>query len=219
MPACGMSAALENVEEALQIGIHIGMRVLQGVAHAGLALVDAAAKQMKELPFYNAFFQTATPPAIELAEMLASVTPPQFQHVFFSGSGSEGNDTIVRMIWNFWDLEGRPEKRILISREYAYHGSTVAASSLGGMSNMHSMSGVLPGVEHVLPPYRYKYGPDESPDAFGRRAADALEQRILAREKQSQTDHARFPSRRQQRSDEIQGRKKHQSKESNHSFQ
>ena len=68
------------------------------VGYGQKALIEAATKQMTELPFYNSFFQTATPPAIELAELLSEVTPPQFQHVFFSGSGSEGNDTVVRMV-------------------------------------------------------------------------------------------------------------------------
>jgi putrescine aminotransferase len=81
------------------------------VGYGQQALVDAAARQMQELPFYNAFFQTATPPAIELAEKLAEVTPPQFQHVFFFGSGSESNDTVVRMVRRYWDLLGQPERR------------------------------------------------------------------------------------------------------------
>ena len=78
------------------------------VGYGQQALVDAAARQMQELPFYNAFFQTATPPAIELAELLAEVTPPQFKHVFFGGSGSESNDTVVRMVRRYWDLQGQP---------------------------------------------------------------------------------------------------------------
>ena len=85
-------------------------------ATASSALIDAATRQMSELPFYNAFFQTATPPAIELAELLAEVTPPQFQHVFFSGSGSEGNDTVVRMVRRYWDILGQPERQVIISR-------------------------------------------------------------------------------------------------------
>ena len=93
---------------------------------------------MEELPFYNAFFQTATPPAIALAERLAEVTPPQFQHVFFAGSGSEGNDTVVRMVRRYWDLLGQPSRQVIISRHNAYHGSTMAGASLGGMSGMHA---------------------------------------------------------------------------------
>ena len=97
------------------------------VGYGQQALVDAAARQMRELPFYNAFFQTATPPAIELAELLAEVTPPQFQHVFFSGSGSEGNDTIVRMVRRYWDILGQPSRQIIISRRNAYHGSSMGS--------------------------------------------------------------------------------------------
>ena len=76
------------------------------VGYGQEALVEAAAAQMRQLPFYNAFFQTATPPAIELAELLSTLTPPQFKHVFFSVSGSEGNDTVVRMVRRYWDVLG-----------------------------------------------------------------------------------------------------------------
>ena len=68
------------------------------VGYGQQALVDAATRQLQTLPFYNSFFQTAHPPAIALAELLAEITPPQFKHVFFAGSGSEGNDTVVRMV-------------------------------------------------------------------------------------------------------------------------
>jgi putrescine aminotransferase len=107
------------------------------------ALIDAAARQMAELPFYNAFFQTASPPAIELAELLAEVTPPQFQHAFFSGSGSEGNDTVVRMVRRYWDILGQPSRQVIISRHNAYHGSTMAGASLGGMAGMHAEDKIL----------------------------------------------------------------------------
>ena len=110
------------------------------VGYGRRELIDAAAAQMQRLPFYNAFFQTATPPAIELAELLAEVTPPQFQHVFFSGSGSEGNDTVVRMVRRYWDLQGQPGRKVLISRWNAYHGSTMAGASLGGMAGMHAQA-------------------------------------------------------------------------------
>lgn len=174
-------------------GVHLwdtdGNRYLDGLAglwcvalgYGRRELADAAADQLRTLPYYCSFFQTTTPPTVELSRLLCERTPPGLDHVFFGSSGSESNDTLVRIIWNFWDLEGRPEKKILLSREYAYHGSTVAAASLGGMSNMHAMSGVMRGVEHVMPPYAYKYAKDgESPEAFGRRAADALEERIQA---------------------------------------
>lgn len=124
------------------------------VGYGQQALIDAATRQMKELPFYNAFFQTATPPAIELAELLAEVSPAQFQHVFFSGSGSEGNDTIVRMVRRYWDILGQPNKSVIISRKNAYHGSTMAGASLGGMAYMHAQGGLpIPGIAHIEQPH------------------------------------------------------------------
>jgi putrescine aminotransferase len=150
------------------------------VGYGQEALVEAATRQMRELPFYNAFFQTATPPAIELAELLATVTPPQFQHVFFSGSGSEGNDTIVRMVRRYWDLMGQPQRSVIISRHNAYHGSTMAGASLGGMSGMHAQGGLpIPGIVHIEQPYWYELGRSMSKDDFGLVAARWLEARIL----------------------------------------
>jgi adenosylmethionine-8-amino-7-oxononanoate aminotransferase len=139
------------------------------VGYGQQALVDAATRQMKELPFYNAFFQTATPPAIELAELLAEVTPPQFQHVFFSGSGSEGNDTVVRMVRRYWDMLGQPAAQVIISRHNAYHGSTMAGASLGGMSGMHAQGGLpIPGIVHIEQPYwSSTVGQGDDPDEFG----------------------------------------------------
>ena len=151
------------------------------VGYGQQALVDAAAKQMQQLPFYNAFFQTATPPAIELAELLASITPPQFQHVFFTGSGSEGNDTVVRMVRRYWDILGQPERQVIISRNNAYHGSTLAGASLGGMSGMHAQGGLpIPNIVHIEQPYWAALGQGMTRDAFGLKAAGWLEDRILA---------------------------------------
>ena len=150
------------------------------VGYGQEALVTAATEQMRELPFYNAFFQTATPPAIELAELLAQITPPQFKHVFFSVSGSEGNDTVVRMVRRYWDLLGQPERQHIISRNNAYHGSTMAGASLGGMSGMHAQGGLpIPGISHIEQPYWFEHGRNMSRDAFGLVAAGWLEQRIL----------------------------------------
>jgi putrescine aminotransferase len=150
------------------------------VGYGQQALIDAATRQMSELPFYNAFFQTATPPAIELAELLAQVTPPQFQHVFFSGSGSEGNDTVVRMVRRYWDVLGQPERSVIISRDNAYHGSTMAGASLGGMSGMHAQGGLpIPGIVHIGQPYWFENGGDMSRDEFGLEAARWLEKKIL----------------------------------------
>jgi putrescine aminotransferase len=152
------------------------------VGYGQPALVQAAAQQMRELPFYNAFFQTATKPAIELAELLASVTPPQFQHVFFSGSGSEGNDTVVRMVRRYWDVLGQPQRQVVISRHNAYHGSTMAGASLGGMAGMHAQGGLpIPGIVHIEQPYWWEHGRPAglTRDAFGLLAARWLEAKIL----------------------------------------
>ncbi len=150
------------------------------VGYGQQALIDAAAQQMKELPFYNAFFQTATPPAIELAEVLAEITPPQFEHVFFSVSGSEGNDTVVRMVRRYWDLLGQPERHVFISRKNAYHGSTMAGASLGGMGGMHAQGGLpIPGIVHIEQPYWFEKAPaGMSRDEFGLLAASWLEDKI-----------------------------------------
>jgi putrescine aminotransferase len=162
------------------------------VGYGQQTLVDAATQQMQTLPFYNSFFQTATPPAIELAELLAQVTPPQFQHVFFSGSGSEGNDTVVRMVRRYWDVLGQPERSVIISRRNAYHGSTMAGASLGGMSDMHAQGGLpIPGIVHIEQPFWFAHGRGAHPqplspeaekasrDRFGLEAAGWLEAKIL----------------------------------------
>ena len=150
------------------------------VGYGQQSLIEAAAKQMAELPFYNAFFQTATMPAIELAEVLAEVSPPGFEHVFFTGSGSEGNDTIVRMVRRFWDLKGQPERQIIIGRINGYHGSTMAGASLGGMSGMHAQGGLpIPNIAHIEQPHWFEHGQDMSREAFGLMAAGWLEEKIL----------------------------------------
>jgi putrescine---pyruvate transaminase len=150
------------------------------VGYGQRALIDAATQQLETLPFYNAFFQTATPPAIELAELLAEVTPPQFRHVFFSGSGSEGNDTVVRMVRRYWDILGQPQRQTIISRWNGYHGSTMAGASLGGMKGMHAQGGLpIPGIAHIDQPYWFENGGDLSRDDFGLAAARQLEARII----------------------------------------
>ena len=151
------------------------------VGYGQTALVDAAAKQLRELPFYNAFFQTATPPAIELAELLAQVSPPGFEHVFFTNSGSEGNDTVVRMVRRYWDILGQPDRQVIISRNNAYHGSTMAGASLGGMAGMHAQGGLpIPNISHIDQPYWVEHGQGMSRDEFGLKAAGWLEEKIRA---------------------------------------
>lgn len=143
-------------------------------------LAEVAYQQMLKLPFYNTFFKTTTPPAIELAELLTAISPPGFNHVFYGTSGSDANDTVVHMIRHYWNLKGRKTKKTIISRIWGYHGSTLAGASLGGMSFMHEPADLpLPGFSHIMPPYHYMYGENLSEAEFGRKAAGWLEQRIL----------------------------------------
>src|SRR5690606_7343774 len=116
------------------------------VGYGRRELVEAATRQMEILPYYNTFWQTSTPPQIELVEQLASVTPPGLDHFFFTNSGSEANDTIIRLVRHYWKAVGKPSKHVFIGRTLAYHGSTLGAVSLGGMKPMHDMEpAVLPG--------------------------------------------------------------------------
>ncbi len=164
-----------------------GRRFLDGMAglwcvnigYGQRELAEVAAAQMMELPYYNTFFKTTHPPAAELSKVLADLTPANFNHAFFANSGSEANDTILRMVRHFWHLEGKPEKRTVISRHNAYHGSTTAALSLGGMESMHKQGGIIPDIAHVAQPYWYGEGGDMDEDAFGIQAAKAIEEKIL----------------------------------------
>ncbi|MET1079851.1 MAG: aspartate aminotransferase family protein [Pseudomonas sp.] len=143
-------------------------------------LAEAASKQMKELPFYNLFFQTAHPPVLELAKAISDIAPAGMNHVFFTGSGSEGNDTMLRMVRHYWAIKGQPKKKVIISRINGYHGSTVAGASLGGMTYMHEQGDLpIPGIVHIPQPYWFGEGGDMTPEAFGIWAAEQLEKKIL----------------------------------------
>ncbi|UCX05620.1 aspartate aminotransferase family protein [Shewanella glacialimarina] len=150
------------------------------VGYGRQSIVDAACQQMQKLPFYNSFFQCTHPPAIELAKTIAELAPKHMNSVFFTGSGSESNDTNLRMVRRYWDLKGQPNKKTIISRHNAYHGSTVAGASLGGMSGMHEQGDLpIPKVVHIAQPYWYAEGGDLTPEAFGLQAAQTLETKIL----------------------------------------
>ncbi|MCJ7599547.1 MAG: aspartate aminotransferase family protein [Methyloceanibacter sp.] len=143
-------------------------------------LVRAAETQLRKLPYYNCFFQSAHPPVIELAQTLARLTPAPLDYAFFANSGSEANDTVVKMVRYYWDVCGKPEKKTIISRKYAFHGSTLAASSLSGLPSMYSRINLpLPLFEHVEAPYWYDSDGALSPAAFGVEAGQSLERKIL----------------------------------------
>ncbi len=150
------------------------------VGYGRTSISQAVYRQMETLPFYNSFFGTTNVPAAQLAAKLAQISPPQFQHVFFTSSGSEGNDTNVRMVRRYWDILGHKERHTIISRHNAYHGSTVAGASLGGMDGMHAQGGLpIPGIAHIGQPNYLESGHGLSPEAFGLKAAGWLEDKIL----------------------------------------
>ncbi len=166
-----------------------GNRLLDGMAglwcvnvgYGRKELAGAAYRQLLELPYYNNFFKTSPPTAIELAGLLAEITAPHLNHVFFTNSGSEANDTVFRLVRRYWDLAGKPGKEVIISRDLAYHGSTIAAASLGGQKPMHEQGRLpIPGIRHIAPPYWYRDGGDLSPEEFGKTAARWLEEEIDA---------------------------------------
>jgi putrescine---pyruvate transaminase len=187
--ALGQKGARVMVKgEGIYIWDSEGHKILDGmsglwcvnVGYGRKELADAAYKQLREMPYYNSFFQTTNVPAAQLAKLLTEVTPPQFNHVFFSGSGSEGNDTVVRMVRRYWDLLEQPQRKVIISRHNAYHGSTMCGASLGGMSGMHAQGDLpIPNIVHIEQPYWYENGRDMDPDAFGIKAAGWLEEKIL----------------------------------------
>ena len=117
-----------------------GKQILDGMAglwcvnigYGRNELADAAAAQMRELPYYNSFFRCTTPSPVLLANKIAEIAPPGLGQVFFGSSGSESNDTALKLVRHYWALEGKPEKNLIISRHQAYHGSTIAGTSLGG---------------------------------------------------------------------------------------
>ena len=165
-----------------------GRRLIDGMAglwcvnlgYGRKELAEAAYRQMLELPYYNTFFKTATPPSVELSKVLVDLAPEGLNHVFYASSGSEANDTIVRMVRHFWNLLGKTDKKTIISRIYGYHGSTMASASLGGMTAMHAQADLpLPGFVHIIPPYWYGLSEDMTPDEFGLFAARKLEEKIL----------------------------------------
>ena len=143
-------------------------------------LAGTAYQQMKILPYYNSFFKTATPSSIELSQILSEITPTNINHFFYGSSGSESNDTLVRLVRTYWDILGENSKKTFISRTYAYHGSTMASASLGGMDAMHKQGDLpLPGFVHVTPPYKYKYGPNLTDDEFCNFAINEIENKII----------------------------------------
>lgn len=166
-----------------------GTRIIDGLSGLGCVnigygrreLVQAAAEQMLELSYCQSFFKTTHRTAVLLAEKLTAMLPDHLNHVFFQSSGSEANETAIRAARRYWDLAGKPEKRVVIARELAYHGSTHMAASLSGITPMHHAGGdiPLPGVVHIKTAYQYRNGQGLDAAEFGIVAASWLEAKIL----------------------------------------
>jgi putrescine---pyruvate transaminase len=164
-----------------------GNRIIDGMAglwcvnigYGRRELADVAARQMTDLPYYNTFFQTSHVPAIALSARLAQLAPGDLNHVFFAGSGSEANDTNIRLVRHYWASLGKPQKSVIISRRNGYHGSTMGGASLGGMKPMHEQGGLpIPGIVHIDQPNWYLEGGEATPHDFGMERARQLEAKI-----------------------------------------
>ncbi|MEW5769418.1 MAG: aspartate aminotransferase family protein [Pseudomonadota bacterium] len=184
----GIGARVITKAEGIYVWDSEGHQILDGmsglwcvnVGYGRRELIEAATRQMETLPYYNSFFKTTNVPAARLAERIVGLAGERFSHVFFGTSGSESNDTIVRMVRHYWATLGQPERSVIISRKNAYHGSTMCGASLGGMSYMHAQGGLpIPGIVHIEQPYHFGLAPDMDRDAFGIEAAGWLEAKIL----------------------------------------
>lgn len=150
------------------------------IGYGRTELADAAAAQMRQLPYYNTFFQTTHVPALTLAERVASLCPDDLNHVFFASSGSEANDTNIRLVRQYWAAKGEPSKKVIIARTNGYHGSSMGSASLGGMAAMHAQGGLpIADITHIGQPNWYAEGGDMDPEEFGLMRAKELETEIL----------------------------------------
>jgi putrescine aminotransferase len=166
-----------------------GNRIIDGMAglwcvnlgYGRQELIEAASRQMHELPYYNTFFQSTHPPVIELSAALADLMPGEFSHFFYCNSGSEGNDTVLRIVQQYWAAQSKFSKKYVISRKNAYHGSTIAGATLGGMSYMHDqMLSKVESIVHICQPYYFGEAQgDVTPEEFGLACAKELEAKIL----------------------------------------
>jgi len=145
-------------------------------------LVEAATKQMRQLPFYHAFTGRSHEPMVDLAEMLLERAPVPMSKVFFANSGSEANDSAVKMIWYFNNAIGRPQKKKIISRLKGYHGVTIASASLTGLPYNHKFFDLpIQGILHAGTPHHYHNArPGESEEEFATRLAEELDTMIMA---------------------------------------
>ena len=144
-------------------------------------LVDAARRQLESLPYYHVFAHKAHEPSIDLAERILSILPVPMSKVFFNSSGSEANDSAIKMVWYYNNARGRHRKKKIISRLKAYHGVTVATASLTGLPNNHRDFDLpIANIRHADCPHHYRFaGPGESEEEFATRSAESLDGQIL----------------------------------------
>jgi len=149
------------------------------VGYGRAELAETAAAAMRDLAFYHSFQATTNPHAAALSARIAALAPGQLNRVFLANSGSEANETLAKLVRAYWRAKGQPDRRVIISRDYAYHGSTLYTASLNGLPNMHAAFGLpLADVAHIKAPYWYREGGDMTPQDFARDAADALWRKI-----------------------------------------
>ncbi len=153
-----------------------------GVGFSEPRLAEAAARQMRKLPYYHTFSSRSHGPVIDLAEKLVSMAPVPMSKAYFTNSGSEANDSIVKLVWYRSNALGEPERKKIISRRRGYHGVTVASASLTGLPNNHrSFDLPIDRILHTACPHYWREGrAGESEEQFATRLADELEQLILA---------------------------------------
>ncbi len=167
-----------------------GKRYLEGMSgmwSAGLGfsekrLGEAAKRQMDTLPFYHIFAHRSTPVVIDLSEKLIEMAPVPMSKVFFTNSGSEANDTVMKFLWYRARAMGQPEKRKILTRYRAYHGATIGTVCLTGLEvNHRNFDLLVSDVVRLTCPHLYREGlPGETEEEFSTRLANELEQKILA---------------------------------------
>lgn len=195
-PATDLSQLAENGPhiflrgEGIYVFDDMGKRYIEGLSGLWCAslgfsekrLVEAARKQMEILPFYHNFACKAVQPAIDLAALLIERAPVPMSKVLFTNSGSEANDTQVKLVWYYNNILGRPNKKKIIARRGAYHGITVASGSMTGLPTSHwGFDLPVDRFLHTDCPHFYRFGNDgETEEQFSSRLADSLERMIIA---------------------------------------
>ena len=150
------------------------------IGHGRAELGAVAAKQMGQLAFASSYVGQTNVPAAELAEKVSLLCYPSIKHFFFASGGGESNDSAIKTARYFWNVQGKPEKMKIISRDHAYHGVTMGAMSATGIPAFWPMfGGKLPGFLHIASPYPYRFTSSDTSVSPGVAAANLLEQTIL----------------------------------------